>query len=68
MADEHDALDHLDVVRRHRDVRVVQAPPGAQVERVLVGRGATNGTLPRVPTIPRASIDAFANGSWLPSA
>ena len=34
--DQHDPLDHADVVDRDRHVLVVQAPPGPQVEGVLV--------------------------------
>ena len=34
---QHHALDHPDVVGRHRDLGVLEAPPGAQVERVPVG-------------------------------
>ena len=45
---------------RHRPVRRSKAC-------LCIGE-ATNGTSPRVPTMPRASTDAFANGSWLPSA
>ena len=69
MPDQHDALDHADVVRRHGDVVVVEAAAAAQVEGVLVRRrGDERHALADADDALRASTEALANGSWLPSA
>ena len=65
---QHDALDDPDVVRRHETCSSSRHRPLRRSKACLCTGDATNGTPPRTPTMPRASTEALANGSWLPSA
>ena len=59
-ADQHDAVDHRDVVRRHAGRRVVEALTGAEIEACTLWEGIiyTADSSGNIELVPAEGVDA----------